>query len=179
MSFSLKKRGGFTLIELLVCSVILSVSALGILNLLRMSDSVAMRGRLDSRAALVFRDVVEQVSTYPYAEFKNLVVHAGTTGPNGAIFVFGDTGGSFPFYSDEDATVTKYLLLGKPLLGETDPSGMYPYVIMVEAKDEGDFSSVRVTITWEGFRDRNISGEYVPSERVISLQFQKWDASQS
>ncbi len=174
-----KKYQGFTLIEVLACSMIMAVSAVGIVNLLRMSDAAHMRGKLDSRTALVFRDVVDRINSYPFEDFRTLVANAGRVGGNGAIFSYGESGGDFPFYPAEDATTTKYLMMGKPLPGETAATGMYPYVVVVEALDNTSYFQVRVTITWQGYRDQLVGGVYVPSERSVFLEFQKWDASQS
>lgn len=173
-------RGGFTLIELLVCGLILSLAAIGILNLVRMSDATAVRGRLDSRAALVFREAVDQISSHPFEAFVTLVEDAPTVGPNGAVFVYGESPGEFPFYG-EDPGDPKYLLFGKPLPGETEATGMYPYVLRVEAQEDasGLFFTVRITLVWEAFRDRLVDGTFVPSTRSIFLEFQKWDAASS
>lgn len=171
--------GGFTLIELLVCSLILSVSAVGIINLLRMSDGVAIRGRLDSRVALVFKDVVDRISTYPSADFAALVAAAPVKGPSGSVFTYGAAGGGFPFIPGQLASLPRYLLMGKPLPGSSTPVGSYPYTIVVEVLDQTTHYRVRVTLEWKGYRDRVVSGVPQDSRSSVFLEFQKWNAARS
>lgn len=178
-------KGGFTLIELLACGLILSLAAIGILNLVRLSDAAAVRGKLDSQAGLIFREVVYQISSYPFEEFWGLVDEARDFGPNGAVFSYGNERAleKFPFLEEDggDPSDRKYLFYGKPVPGSSEPNGMYPYELRVEAKPEGGdpprFFTVSVTMSWKGFRDRLVDGKLVPSERSISIRFQKWDAS--
>jgi type II secretory pathway pseudopilin PulG len=169
-----KRSGGFTLVELLASGMILSVAAVGIVNLLRLSDGASERGRLDARAALIFRDVVDKVASTPFADLRDMVNNSESTGPNGAIFEFGVPGGEFPFNPGEDAAFPKYLLYGRPLPGSSTPYGKYPYTVKVEVLDQVTYFDVRVNVSWTGFRDKIVGGTYEPAQRSVLLQFQKW-----
>lgn len=176
MKLSFKKQSpGFTLIEVLVSSAILGLTTFGLLSLLRASDQMAMRARINGSLATLIGNRVGLLESLPYSDFASLPT--STTYFNGSGITGVMSGTAMPeqfLFAGENPSETKFLMHGKPLPGQTAtrPLGFYQESVTVI---ENSYPRLRILYSLQ-WRDPSLDPVGSPSYS-INLNFIKYDPS--
>lgn len=151
------RTAGYTLIEVLVASMVLAVAAFGLMGLLRASDQMGYRGRINGVVSTLITTRAGQLVSIPFSQIRAACVDAGG-GEDGSVTEFqrGVTGApnffTFPFLIPGEGGVDSinYLAMGKPLPGTTLPRGLFPFAefVTVTFSAGGESATVRYVITW-------------------------------
>ena len=125
-----RKLPGFTLIEVMVAAIILGLASFGLLALLRASDQMALKSRLQGSVASQFDSRVAMISALPYSVLTSA---GGDSVSEELVYVSGVPSDDyanapvFPamfLFGNEDPSAEKFLIYGAPLPGEDDSRGI-------------------------------------------------------
>lgn len=152
-----RNLSAFTLVEVLLASVILAFASFGLVGLLKISDQMAYRARVEGAIASLLDTRGDLLVSSP---FSRLVDLASTNTPvSGNTYVFqkglwngANSSGVFPFLlpGESGVSTTNFLTYGKPLPGATGPRGLCPYVELVTlAFNAAPVSASQVDVTYD------------------------------
>lgn len=174
-----KFPAAFTLVEVLVAVMIIGLGSFGLMALLKASDQMAYRGRVDGALAATTAARGGMLVSIP---FSVLVGYATAATPvSGTTYAFqkglwdgeNPTGG-FPFLlaGELDAGVQNYLLHGKPLPGDVSPRGICPYVELVTVTfNAAPAFAVQAQIAYDIVWTDPLSG----AQGTLTFSFVKYD----
>jgi prepilin-type N-terminal cleavage/methylation domain-containing protein len=144
-------RAGYTLIEVLVATMILAMASFGLMGLLRASDQMGYRGRVNGVVSTLISTRGRQLVALSYSDYSTL------TGGDGLLqFQRGRVSGpnilTFPFLVPGEGGVnsTNYLAYGRPLPGDTIPRGLFPFAefVTVTTDTTAGTALVEYELTW-------------------------------
>lgn len=163
---------GYTLIEVMVAAMILALASFGLMGLLRASDQMGYRARVNGVVSNILSTRARQLVSFSYADLKAASLASGDTFQRGATTA-GPNIYTFPFLvpgeSPSSLTATNYLAYGKPLPGDTTPRGIFPFVEYVFLTfDPGGFVTVKYDLAWTD------SYTGTPGEHAV-FSFNKYD----
>jgi Tfp pilus assembly protein PilV len=146
MKFKLNNDSAFTMLEVLFAGTILAMATFMVLGLLKLSDEMSYRAKVDSKVSQIMK---ARAGVLVNASFASLVAKAATISPTSGQYQFqlgnfstnvisdtsylGNGTASFPFLETVDPFTTgsfngdKYLLSGKPLPGTVDYRDIFPF----------------------------------------------------
>jgi len=184
-------RGGFTLVEAILATTILAFATFGVLGLLRLSDHMSYRAKVDAKASQLLRARVGVLEGLPFTKLRFLMASYAPDSGNSYVFergVLPVTGNNptqgFPFLDDADPfdglySSPLYFLSGKALPSGTGERSFFPYMENVTLIFSGPPSSastgqvqVVYTLSW---LDQFSEGS---PAKMLQFVFTKYDTTQ-